>query len=144
MRLVVDASVAVKWLVQEEGSGDADRLLQGEHELHAPRLMVSEVGNALWRKARMGEIARSQVAVLASAVSEMAVYWAQDEALSADAVRLAVALDRPVYDCVYLALTHRINGTLVTADERFANALSATEHGGAVVMLNALGLDQSL
>jgi predicted nucleic acid-binding protein len=106
--------------------------------------MVSEVGNALWRKARMGEIARSQVGVLASAVTEMAVYWAEDETLSSDAVRLAVALDRPVYDCVYLALAHRINGTLVTADERFANALSATEHGGAVVMLNAMGFSQSL
>ena len=56
MRLVVDASVAVKWLVEEEDSEAADRLLEQRHELFAPRLMASEVGNALWRKVRMGEL----------------------------------------------------------------------------------------
>ena len=43
--------------------------------------------------------------------------------------------DRPVYDCVYLALAHRVDAQLVTADIRFANALATTEHGGTVVML---------
>ena len=38
MRLVVDASVAVKWLVEEKASESADRLLQGNHELHDPGL----------------------------------------------------------------------------------------------------------
>ena len=47
MRLVVDASVAVKWLVEEEYSDAADRLLEGRHELFAPRLMASEVANVL-------------------------------------------------------------------------------------------------
>ena len=54
MCLVVDASVAIKWLVEEEGSETATRLLEGNHELHAPRLMVSEVTNALWRKGPTG------------------------------------------------------------------------------------------
>ena len=46
MSVVVDASVAVKWLVAEDGSDEADRLLAGSEELHAPRLMASEVANA--------------------------------------------------------------------------------------------------
>ena len=41
-------------LVNEQGSYDADRLLDGRHDLHAPRLMVYEVGNALWVKGRRG------------------------------------------------------------------------------------------
>ena len=138
MRLVVDASVAVKWLVDEEYSDDADGLLDGSHELFAPRLMASEVGNALWRKARMGEIKRSQAGVLAAVIPEMAVRWTSDEVTCPDAVRLSLALDHPVYDCVYLALAHRIGATLVTADARFANALAPTEHGGAVVTLDNL------
>ena len=60
MRMVVDASVALKWLVEEEGSEAANRLLQGDHELYAPRLMASEIANALWRKARLGEIGRGE------------------------------------------------------------------------------------
>ena len=135
MRLVVDASVAIKWLVAEEDSDAADRLLAGGDDLHAPRLMASEIANAPWRKARMGEIERGRAGILMAAVSEMPVHWSSDETLCVDAVRLAVALDRPVYDCVYLALAHRVDAQLVTSDARFANALATTEHGGTVTML---------
>ena len=41
MRVVVDASVAVKWLVAEEDSDAANRLLTDGDDLYAPRLMVS-------------------------------------------------------------------------------------------------------
>ena len=139
MSVVVDASVAVKWLVAEDGSDEADRLLAGSEDLHAPRLMASEVANALWRKARLGEIERSRVAVLMGTVAAMPVHWSADETFCAEAARLALALDRPVYDCVYLALAHRIDARLVTADARFANALQSTEHGGAVVTLADYG-----
>ena len=141
MRLVVDASVAVKWLVEEEHSDAADRLLDGNHELFAPRLMASEVGNALWRKVRMGELERSRAGALAAAISEMAVRWTEDEEVGPDAVRLSLALDRPVYDCVYLALAHRLGATLVTADVRFVNALAETEHGATVVTLDGLVME---
>ena len=141
MRLVVDASVAVKWLVEEEHSDAADRLLGGNHELFAPRLMASEVGNALWRKVRMGELERSRAGALAAAISEMAVRWTEDEEVGPDAVRLSLALDRPVYDCVYLALAHRLGATLVTADVRFVNALAETEHGATVVTLDGLVME---
>ena len=138
MRLVVDASVAVKWFVEEEYSADAGRLLEQGHEIYAPRLLASEVGNALWRKARTGALERGRAGTLAAAIMEAAVRWTQDEEVCSDAVRLSLALDRPVYDCVYLALAHRLGAKLVTADVRFANALAGTEHGGAVVALNTL------
>ena len=135
MSLVVDASVAVKWLVAEEDSESANRLAAGAEDLHAPRLMASEVANTLWRKARLGEIGRDRAGVLMAALTEMPVRWNVDETLCADAVRLALALDRPVYDCVYLALAHRVGAQVITADVRFANALATTEHGGSVVTL---------
>ena len=140
MRLVVDASVAVKWFVEEEFSAEAGRLLESRHELNAPRLLASEVGNALWRKARIGELERNRVGALAAGISDAPVRWAEDEEYCPDAVRLSLALDRPAYDCLYLALAHRLGATLVTADARFANALAATEHGGAVVTLDNLDL----
>ena len=65
----------------------------------------------------------------------MPVRWHSDEMLCADAIRLAIALDRPVYDLVYLALAQRLGALLVTADRRFANALAATDHGDLVVAL---------
>ena len=138
MRFVVDASVAVKWLVAEEDSDIAEHLLDGRYELFAPRHMASEIGNALWRKVRVGEIGPRQAGALAAAIPDMAVEWADDEGISPDAVRLAVALDRSVYDCAYLALAHRLGATLVTADTHFVNALSDTEHGASVIALESL------
>ena len=135
MSLVVDASVAVKWLIAEEGSDAAHRLVEVGDDLHAPRLMASEIANALWRKVRLGEVAPGRACALMTAVSEMPVRWNMDETFCADAVRLALALDRPVYDCVYLALAHRIGAPVVTADKRFARALAPTEHGDMVMTL---------
>ena len=135
MRLVVDASVAVKWLVAEDDSEAARELAASGEDLHAPRLMACEVANALWRKARLGEIERGDASAMLAAVQDMPVRWGADEAVCADAVRIALALDRPVYDCVYLALAHRIGAAVVTADLRFANVLAPTEHREAVVTL---------
>ncbi len=135
MRLVVDASVAVKWLIAEDGSDTARALAANGEEMHAPRLMASEIANALWRKARLGEIERGEASAMMAAVPGMPVHWSADETVCADAVRLALGLDRPVYECVYLALAHRIDAPVVTADLRFANALAPTEHGDAVVTL---------
>ena len=135
MRFVVDASVAVKWLVAEVEADVAEELATGSHDLHAPRLMASEVANALWRKARTGEIERRAAGILLADVQDMPVRWGADEILSANAARLALALDHPIYDCVYLALAHRIGATVVTADRRFATAVAPTEHGESVLIL---------
>ncbi len=135
MRFVVDASVAVKWLVAEEDADIADRLAASGQELHAPRLMASEVANTLWRKAQQGQIKRAEAGAGMALLTDMPVRWNGDETVGADAVRLALSLDHPVYDCVYLALAHRIGATVVTADRRFANAVAPTEHGESVLTL---------
>ncbi len=54
---------------------------------------------------------------------------------SADAIRLAIAHDRPVYDLMYLALAQRLGVRVVTADQRIVNALASTDHGDLVVPL---------
>ena len=135
MRFVVDASVAVKWLVAEEDADIADRLAASGEDLHAPRLMASEAANVLWRKARAGEIERAEASAAMALLTDMPVRWNDDETVGADAVRLALALGHPVYDCVYLALAHRIGATVVTADRRFVTAVAPTEHGEAVLTL---------
>ena len=135
MRFVVDASVVVKWLIVEEDADVARQLATGGQDLHAPRLMASEVASALWRKARLGEIERRAAGILLANVPDMPVRWNDDETVAADAVRLALALDHPVYDCVYLALAHRIGAVMVTADRRFVTTLAPTEHGKSVLTL---------
>lgn len=135
MALVVDASVAVKWLVPEADSEIADRLLVGVEPLHAPRLLVSEVANALWRRSRLGDIEADHASVLMDLIPEMPLRWRRDEELGGDALTLALDLDRPVHDCVYLALAYRIGARVVTADRRFARAVAGTAYAAGVVTL---------
>ncbi|MCY4228268.1 MAG: type II toxin-antitoxin system VapC family toxin [Gammaproteobacteria bacterium] len=135
MRFVVDASVAVKLLFDEPGSDAARQLVESGQELDAPRLMVSEVANALWRKARLGQIEDAFASAAMAVLSDMPIRWNHDETVGEDAVHLALAFDYPVYDCVYLALAHRIGAVMLTADSRFANAITATEHGASILTL---------
>ena len=60
---VVDASVAVKWLVEEPGSDAATRVLEGEHELHAPQLLLYELDSVLCKWIRSGIITKPEAAV---------------------------------------------------------------------------------
>jgi len=135
MRFVVDASVAVKLLFDEPGSDAARQLVESGQELDAPRLMVSEVANALWRKARLGQIEDAFASAAMAVLSDMPIRWNHDETVGEDAVRLALAFDYPVYDCAYLAPAHRIGAVMLTADSRFANAITATEHGASILTL---------
>jgi predicted nucleic acid-binding protein len=54
VKLVVDASVAAKWLVPEALSDAAVGLLNPDNELVVPDLFWAEVGNTLWKKAAPG------------------------------------------------------------------------------------------
>jgi len=52
--VVIDASVALKWVLDESGKEAADALL--EEELIAPSLWLLEAANALWRRRQREEI----------------------------------------------------------------------------------------
>ena len=135
MILVSDASVAVKWAVEEEYYEKAAQLLSGEHQLHVPRVLAAELANALWSKVRSGSLTSSEAPGLLGRVLALHLEWANDAELASDALRIAISLNHAVYDCVYLALAYQVNGMLVTADARFVNTLAATEHADRVILL---------
>ncbi len=123
---VVDASVVVKWLVDEDYSDDATLLLDAGSTLVAPALVFAEAANALWAMRRRGDIAADEladaVAVLRAAPILHPVSMLQ---LTAAAARLATDLDHPVYDCFYLALAIQTQYPVVTADARFSDKVRA-------------------
>lgn len=135
MVVVVDASVAAKWLIAEADSEIAAMLLDGSFDLHAPRLLASEIGNMLWRQARKGSIDDYEAARLAAALLNVPVQWRDDERTCVEAVRIAAELGHPAYDCMYLALALLIGAKVVTADKRFVSAVASTTYGPIVVPL---------
>ena len=135
MRIVVDASVATKWFVPETDSASAMQLLDHSYDLYAPRLLASEVANTLWRKANSGSLDNYQAARMAAAVTDLPLTWMDDEATCAEALRIALEIGHPAYDCTYLALALRIGARMITANKRFVTAVAATEYKPAVVLL---------
>lgn len=135
MDLVVDASVAVKWFVEEDDTNRALLLTNGAEEIHCPHLLASEVGSALWRKVLQGQLEFGDARAGMESLARMPINWHADEALGVDCLQLAFAHDRTVYDSMYLALANRLNARLVTADLRFANALAATDASSMVLRL---------
>ena len=61
--LVIDASVAVKWVIEEEGTTQA-LALRGL-ALTAPDLLIAECANILWKKVRHSELSEREAAFAA-------------------------------------------------------------------------------
>jgi len=133
---VVDASVAVKWLVAEDLSESAAQLLDARHVLIAPELMFVEAANALWAMGRRGDLTSSDVEqALDTLLLAPVTVTAPLRDLLPSAIRLAADLAHPVYDCCYLALGVRDNASVVTADRRFFSAVRKNRHLANTVVL---------
>ena len=117
MSVVIDASVALKWVLDEPGKEAADALL--EEELIAPSLWLLEAANALWRRSQRGEISGEEAKERLTELFNAPVTTATIEDDLLAAAELANVLGHPVYDCLYLAMAIRENTHVVTADIRF-------------------------
>jgi predicted nucleic acid-binding protein len=122
--VVLDASVAVRWVVTEAGSDEASELLERDVTWLAPRLLLTEAASALRRKAAEAAIehtvAGEALDALLQAAADGVIRLIEDERVVAQALRLALSLGHKVPDCLYLALAEREGAGLATADARLA------------------------
>jgi predicted nucleic acid-binding protein len=118
---VVDASVAIKWLVAEPGAELAVLLL--DHALAAPDLLGPECANILWKKVMRGELSVAEAETMAAALAtaDLALHPTRHHLRAA--VAAATALRHPAYDCIYLGLAEDLAQPLVTADARLVAAV---------------------
>ena len=132
---VIDASVAIKWLVNEPGTSQAVRLRQ--HSLSAPDLLVSECANIIWKKARLRELTPREAALAAGLITRSDVQLIPGRQLAPRAVELAIALDHSACDCMYLALAELMVRPFVTADARLLRKLATGGAGVTAIDLSA-------
>jgi predicted nucleic acid-binding protein len=125
-KVVVDTSVAVKWFVPEVHTEAATRLLATEFVLFAPDLIGPELANTLWKKVRRGELTQGEAEEILAAFENLPIEVTPSRVLLAAALQVAIALDRSVYDCLYLALAVAQDCALLTADRRFHSAVLAS------------------
>jgi predicted nucleic acid-binding protein len=136
--VVIDASVALKWFIEEEGTAQASALLTGADMLVAPDLIVAEVANAGWKAVRAGSMLPEQHDHAAARLPLAFDRLIPLASLAPRAVAISRALNHPVHDCFYLALAEERAATLVTADRRLLARLAGTEWDGFAVSLRSV------
>ena len=128
MRVVLDASVAVKWLLPEADSEKARGVLSawnaGRLELVAPDLLLGEVANVLWKKAGKRELDRRQAARLFGDFMLLNLPLVAVKSLVLAALDFSFLHEHPVYDCIYVALAAREQCALLTADRKLFQTFS--------------------
>lgn len=122
--IIVDASVAVKWVVSEADSAEAVALLD-QDRLAAPVLWLSEASNALWAKAMRGQLSADEARGQALDLLDAPVTPLMLPGLLPVALRLALELHHPIYDCFYLSAALQNDSFVVTADRRFLEEAAA-------------------
>jgi len=121
-KLVVDACVAIKWLLpcspEESDLPQAlallDQLAQGEIEMYQPPHFIAEVSGVI---ARLQPLYAPRLLV---ALLNMEFQRVESSAIYATACDLAIRLNHHLFDTLYHAVAlHEPNATLITADRRY-------------------------
>jgi predicted nucleic acid-binding protein len=137
--LVVDTSVAIKWVVREDGeSAEADTraaLAILDNALIAPDFMAVEFGNVLWKKVRRNEIgadhARASLDILATMISFLPTHG-----FAARALEIGLELGHPVYDCLFIAVAEAHGAPLITADRKLVRQCGGTRFAPLLIDLS--------
>lgn len=124
--LVIDASVAVKWYVEEEGRDKALRVrrdyVQGKIDLTSPALILYEVFNAL--RYHPG-LSPADVARYMDSLMDMQIdLRLPTEDINKLAARLALREEISGYDAHYIALAQTVQTQLITSDAKLRDKLS--------------------
>jgi predicted nucleic acid-binding protein len=129
---VLDASVAAKWMLpaggealHEEAAEWLERLLGNQISLVVPDLFWIETSNLIWRAVRMARITKEEGVRALSDLRDRDLETVSSLPLLGAAVEIAFSYHRSVYDSIYVALAKDRSTSLITADEKLANAVAA-------------------
>ena len=121
---VVDASVAVKWILPEIYSDNAKCIFKKCKTLLAPDLIYSEVASVLWKRSRKKEITKEEALISLQVFGEIPFKIITSWPISLLALEIAQRSDRSIYDSLYLAVAMQQKTKMITADKRLYNSLS--------------------
>jgi predicted nucleic acid-binding protein len=118
-RVVLDTSVVLPWLVEEDQSDLARRLPVSGMSLLAPEFLLLELANAFVMRQRRGR--PNPPGYPEAGLVEIrsgGINWTSDAVLLDSAMAIARRHLHPVYDCLYFALARREEAMLATFDRR--------------------------
>jgi predicted nucleic acid-binding protein len=129
MKYVLDASVALKWVLPEFDSPQAHQVRaafqSGVHDLISPDIFPVEIAHALTRAERQQRISVGDSLVLLADILSSCPVLHDGLPLLDRAAELSSHLRIGVYDCLYVALAEQEACELVTADDRLIRSIGA-------------------
>jgi predicted nucleic acid-binding protein len=131
--IIIDTSVALKWVLPEEKT-DAALALYGT-ELAASSIWLAEAANAIWRHVIAGRVQSGDGVEALRRLRESGVSSIPIDLDVTQALALGLRLNHPIYDCLYLAAAIRERSYVVTADERFVAAVRRFDDLGEFIRL---------
>ncbi len=149
MALVVDASVALKWVLPEPDSHLAQALAESDEELLVPDFWLNEATNVCWLQVRKGkwspDEAREALELLQAQVSPTPI---GDLALHDVALDIGLAVNHSTYDTLYVAFAVAVGARgVVVADRAFVSDMARhpdPELAGLLIPLETWGREQGL
>lgn len=130
-RIVLDASVAVKWLplfAHEPYVAEAQTWLLrraiGDVALLVPGFFWVEVASVLWKAVRRQLCQPAEAETALETLRGLDIATLSTTSLVNPALTIALTHNRSVYDSLYVALAVRSKAEFLTADEKLANALA--------------------
>jgi predicted nucleic acid-binding protein len=121
---VLDASVAIKVFLDEEGSVEARRLVASGARFIAPALVLAEIANVLVKRLRRGEVTPAFAAAVLQRAATLFDELVRIESLTERAFVIAADHQLSAYDALYVALAEDRNWPLATADLRLAGRIA--------------------
>ena len=98
-------------------------MLRRQAKLIAPDLLIADCANILWKKVQRNELSKEEALLAARLLQGVEIELLATRSSMEAATRIAIELDHPAYDCVYLALAIDNDCKFVTADERLLRKL---------------------
>ena len=139
-RLVLDASVVVKWYLRENHSKEAVELknfMFKESALVAvPELFFIEVANVIWKKSALfKEISKIEAREIYREISRLPFQVLPNPEILDEAFRLSLEYVVSIYDALYLAGAQKLEALFITSDSAFEEKLQSTRLSKTIVSL---------
>ena len=134
---VIDTSAFMKFFLHEDGWEEVLPHLMTASSPETVDLLVTESANVLWKSVRAGLIEKGKVHELYSSMELLftkgPLILKPASLFMGEALSIAILLDTPVYDALFIAKAHSDHAILVTADRH--QAICAKKYGVTAIQV---------
>ena len=127
-KVVLDASVILKWYLQDEEHGEKalsllNQYVSGELDILAPTLLEYEVINGLTLAQKRGKIREEKILAAIEGFVDLQITLKRFSAFYSRAMHYCRVYNRSAYDASYLAMADEEGLPMITADEGLYRAV---------------------